>query len=122
MRRLAAIVPALIATAVLGAAGPAPTDDAAIVHVLNRIGFGPAPGDVERVRRIGVSAYIEEQLHPERIADASMQERLAGLETLALSSAELLERFQRPLAQARRKRQRAAAQGRAEPPARPTPS
>ena len=119
MRRLAVILPVLIATAILGAAQPSTTDDAAIVHVLNRVGFGPAPGDVERVRRIGVPAYIEEQLHPERIADAAMQERLAGLTTLRSSTADLLQQFQQPLAQARRERQQqGATQGNSERPAR----
>ena len=39
------------------------------VHVLNRLGFGPRPGDVERVLETGISAYIEGQLAPERIPD-----------------------------------------------------
>ena len=38
-----------------------------IVHVLNRIAFGPRPGDVERVQALGLQRYIDEQLHPERI-------------------------------------------------------
>ena len=119
MRRLAVILPVLIATAILRAAQPSTTDDAAIVHVLNRVGFGPAPGEVERVRRIGVPGYIEEQLHPERLADAAMHDRLAGLTTLSSSTADLLQQFQQPLAQARRERQRqGAVQGNSERPAR----
>ena len=56
---------------VLALAQPAvpKTDDAAIVHVLNRIGFGPTPAAIERVRRVGIRAYVDEQLHPERIDD-----------------------------------------------------
>ena len=46
-----------------------PSDDKAIVHILNRIGFGPRPGDVEKVRAIGVQSYIDQQLQPERIPD-----------------------------------------------------
>ena len=38
-------------------------------HALNRLAFGARPGDVERVLRIGVDRWIEQQLHPERIAD-----------------------------------------------------
>jgi len=56
-------------------AAPFPNDDKTIVHVLNRIGFGPRPMDIERVRAMGLEAYIEQQLHPERIADASAEER-----------------------------------------------
>src|SRR5690242_19810389 len=43
-----------------------PNDDQAITHVLNRIGFGPAPGDVRRVSQMGLERYIEQQLHPEK--------------------------------------------------------
>ena len=56
---------------------PASPDNKTIVHTLNRLGFGPAPGDIERVRRMGLAAYIEEQLNPSRIADASLTARLA---------------------------------------------
>ena len=83
MRRPAVFVPIFVAAlAVLPSAAPAPAGDAAIVHVLNRIGYGPRPADVERVRRLGIEAYIEEQLHPERIADDAMQARLDGMTTL----------------------------------------
>ena len=109
MRRLAVIVPALIAGAILSAAPPSPADEAAIVHVLNRVGFGPTPGDVDHVRRVGVQGYIEEQLHPERIADEGMREHLADFTTVRSSTADLLQRFQRPLAQARRERQQQSA-------------
>ena len=43
---------------------PAHPDDKTIVHVLNRLGFGPAPGDVERLRRMGLDKYIDQQLRP----------------------------------------------------------
>ncbi|HEX4348034.1 MAG TPA: DUF1800 family protein, partial [Vicinamibacterales bacterium] len=49
------------------AAATFPNDPKAIVHVLNRIGFGVRPGDVERVQKMGLERYIDEQLHPERI-------------------------------------------------------
>ena len=52
---------------------PAPPADArTVVHVLNRVGFGPAPGDVERVQRAGVDAYIAEQLMPSRLPDEAL--------------------------------------------------
>src|SRR5262249_10053329 len=40
------------------------TEDQRIVHVLNRLGYGPRAGDVERVKRIGLDKYIDQQLHP----------------------------------------------------------
>ena len=53
------------------AAASLPNDDKTIVHVLNRIGFGARPADVERVQRMGLERYIDEQLHPERLSDAA---------------------------------------------------
>src|SRR5687768_16029192 len=70
--------------------------DPDVVHLLNRIGFGPRPGDVERVRAIGLKKYIEQQLHPERIADVAIDERLNDLTTIALSSREIQEMYERP--------------------------
>ena len=49
-------------------------------HVLSRTGFGPRPGDVERVRALGLQRYIDEQLHPERIADAADDRTARGLD------------------------------------------
>ena len=40
------------------------------IHVLNRLAFGPRPGEVEQVMRMDVAAWMEQQLHPDRIADA----------------------------------------------------
>ena len=59
------------------AAIPRDPDDKTIVHVLNRIGFGPAPGDLARVKSIGLAKYIDEQLNPSRIPDDEMIARLS---------------------------------------------
>src|SRR3954470_442900 len=84
---------ATLSAAVPGSAVPSRPDDKTILHVLNRVGFGPRPGDVERVRDIGLNQYIDQQLHPERIADAAMTARLSGFETLALSSRAIAEDY-----------------------------
>ncbi|HTK28552.1 MAG TPA: DUF1800 domain-containing protein [Vicinamibacterales bacterium] len=107
----------LLAAAVLGTSGavgaarPAPPNDRAVVHVLNRLAFGPRPGDVERVRAMGLDRYIDAQLHPERIDDRQMAEHLAGLQTTTLSSREIAERFEEPLVEARRARASGKADG-----------
>jgi uncharacterized protein (DUF1800 family) len=81
----AVLAAALIAAPVLHAAPLAPEQQA--VHVLNRLAFGPRPGDVERVRRMGVQNYIDEQLHPEAIAlPAGLSARLDALETVKRSA------------------------------------
>ncbi len=62
--------------------------------MLNRITFGPRPGDVERVHRVGVEAFLDEQLHPQRISDSAVEAKIAALPTLSMSSEELAENFQ----------------------------
>jgi uncharacterized protein (DUF1800 family) len=105
MRRILVSGAAMSALVMAGsAASSRPTDDKAILHVLNRIGFGPRAGDVENVRAIGIERYIDAQLRPERIADAGMAPRLAGLTTIGMSAEELSERYERPMMDARRER------------------
>ncbi len=84
---------------------PAKPDDKTVVHVLNRLGFGPSPGAIERVGQIGLAAYIEQQLHPERVADPAMAARLSGFTTLTKSSRQLAEEFFVPALMARREQQ-----------------
>ena len=90
---------------------PAPGADARTIgHVLDRLGFGARPGDVERVRAIGVTAYIDQQLHPERIDDGNVTARLAAFETLSMSTRDLAERYFLPAIQLRRQAQKNAEQ------------
>jgi hypothetical protein len=63
------------------------------VHVLNRLGFGPRPGDVERVEKMGIAAYIQSQLHPESIDDSAVEKRVASLDTLTMDSPHLMEEY-----------------------------
>ena len=63
------------------------------VHALNRLAFGPRPGDVERVRAMGVDHWIDRQLHPERIDDGALDARLAAFRTLKMDTHELMENF-----------------------------
>ena len=68
--------------------------DQQILQVLNRLTFGPRPGDVEEVRRIGVEKWIEIQLHPERIPENPVLEaKLKPLETLHMDVAEILKQY-----------------------------
>jgi uncharacterized protein (DUF1800 family) len=84
-----------------GSAVPSKPDDKTILHVLNRTGFGARPGDVERVRQMGLAAYIDQQLHPERLADAGMTARLEGFTTLNKSSQQLADEYFVPALQVR---------------------
>ncbi|HEU4597116.1 MAG TPA: DUF1800 domain-containing protein [Pyrinomonadaceae bacterium] len=67
-----------------------------IVHVLNRLGFGARPGDVERVRRMGLENYIEQQLNPSKISDEVVEAKLKNFPTLKLSNTELLAKYPNP--------------------------
>ena len=85
-----------------------PDTDGRIRHVLNRITFGPRPGDIERVRQLGIDGFIDQQLFPERIDDSAVETRLEAFETLELSSAELADRYFEPANRLRRQQQAAA--------------
>ena len=95
------------APAGLGAAA-FPNDAVTITHVLNRVAFGPRPGDVESVHWIGLSNYIDQQLRPERLPDTAMAGHLSNLSTLGLTSTEIADRFERPILELRRKNQQQA--------------
>ncbi len=70
-----------------------PPDREKIVHVLNRLGFGPRPGDVEAVSRIGLDAYVRRQLHPESIDDSTVDKALASFDTLKMDSGDLMTAY-----------------------------
>jgi uncharacterized protein (DUF1800 family) len=78
------------------------TEDEAIAHVLNRLGYGPRPGDVQRIKEMGVAKWIDRQLRPESINDAALEARLSRFQTLSMSSEALLQRFPRPAVAAKR--------------------
>ena len=79
---------------------PSNPDDRTILHVLNRIGFGARPGDIDRVRQAGLAAYIEQQLRPDGVPDSRLDGRLAQLTTLSMSAREVTEQFFLPARQA----------------------
>jgi uncharacterized protein (DUF1800 family) len=85
---------------------PQKPDDRTIVHVLNRLGFGAAPGDVERVRADGLTHYIDSQLQPARIDDSAAVARLAAFATLSKSTAEMARDYYLPAQTIRRDVQR----------------
>jgi uncharacterized protein (DUF1800 family) len=113
MRLLTRFAVAFLAAATITAgpsdsAVPSRPDDRTILHVLNRAGFGARAGDVERVRRIGLATYIDQQLHPERLPDTEMTTRLSALETLDKSSRQLADEYFEPAQRARQQAKRQA--------------
>ncbi|MCG3191920.1 MAG: hypothetical protein DIJKHBIC_01149 [Thermoanaerobaculia bacterium] len=61
------------------------------IHVLNRLGYGPRPGDVERVRSLGIHPYVEEQLSPQSIADWPSRFAVRRIEIASLSAPDLFD-------------------------------
>jgi uncharacterized protein (DUF1800 family) len=72
------------------------SDDQRVLHVLNRLGFGARPGDVERVKAMGLNNYIIQQLNPEKISDALVDAKVRNLPTLSMTTAELYEKYPQP--------------------------
>jgi uncharacterized protein (DUF1800 family) len=67
-----------------------------VVHALNRLTFGPRPGDVDRVMAQGLDKWIDQQLHPEHISDSQLEARLASFPTLTMNTRDLIENYPPP--------------------------
>src|SRR5258707_10359793 len=72
------------------------TPDETILHALNRLAYGPRPGDVERVRQMGLGKWIEQQLNPNSIEDKALEARLQDYPTLHMSTAKLIDEYPQP--------------------------
>jgi uncharacterized protein (DUF1800 family) len=72
------------------------SEDQRILHVLNRLGFGARPGDVERVKAMGIDNYITQQLFPDKIDDSASEAKLQNLGALRMTNAELYEKYPQP--------------------------
>ncbi|HUJ71080.1 MAG TPA: DUF1800 domain-containing protein [Verrucomicrobiae bacterium] len=69
------------------------TERQKIIHVLNRLGYGPRPGDVEQVEKMGLQRYLQQQLHPERIDDTALRADLAKFDILTMDTPGLFNTF-----------------------------
>ncbi len=72
------------------------TEDQKIMHVLNRLGFGARPGDVEKVKAIGIQKYIDQQLNAATIADPTAEAKVKNFEVFNLSTAEVFAKYPNP--------------------------
>jgi len=72
------------------------TEEQKILHLLNRAGFGPRPGDVERVKRIGLEQYLNQQLYPEDLTDDLLDKPLQSLGTLQMTGPEIAQNYLPP--------------------------
>ena len=69
------------------------SEDEAISHALDRLGYGARPGDIERVRHLGLENWITKQLHPETLNDKAVENRLADYLTISMSATALLQEY-----------------------------
>src|SRR5215212_3716942 len=97
-RRRAPRALALVAALSLAAKASAQklSEEQRVVHVLNRLAFGARPGEVERVRKSGLEAYIVQQLNPSKLDDSALEARLRNFPTLGMSNGELLAKYPQP--------------------------
>lgn len=69
-------------------------DEPLALHVLNRLSFGPKPGDLEHIQAIGIDAYLQEQLSPNnRLQPIDLEQKLDRLSSIFLTSPQLLQIF-----------------------------
>jgi uncharacterized protein (DUF1800 family) len=78
------------------------TENEAIVHALNRLGYGPRPGELEQLKTMGLENWIQVQLRPEKIPEPVLQARLAQLPAAHMSTQSLLAEYPQPDAAAKR--------------------
>jgi uncharacterized protein (DUF1800 family) len=73
---------------------PLMTADQQALHALNRLAFGPRPGDVAMVQEQGLSQWIEQQLHPEDIPENPLLEsKLEPLDSLRMGTREMIQHY-----------------------------
>ncbi|MFL6682218.1 MAG: DUF1800 domain-containing protein [Burkholderiaceae bacterium] len=108
MTRRGALAAALAAVAWRPSRAAADSDaaQAEALHVLDRFAFGPAPGDLERVTRMGAGAWVAEQLQPGRLALPTwLSDQLATLRTPGRTQRELVQGYRDAQREARQARQ-----------------
>lgn len=92
----AMLAPAMLVRADVKASAKPLTEDQKIIHVLNRLGFGARPGDVAKVKAIGLQKYIDQQLNPASIDDSVAEAKVKGLDIFNMSTAEVFAKYPNP--------------------------
>jgi uncharacterized protein (DUF1800 family) len=87
------------------------TADQQVQQVLNRLAFGARPGDVARVRAMGVDRWIALQLAPDRLDDQATDTVLASYELLGRPTRDFVTMYEEGQAALRKAQKQAATQG-----------
>src|SRR5258708_19721018 len=70
------------------------TKDQQILHALDRLTYGPKPGDLEAVKKIGLKKWLDLQLHPERLPEnPELTKKLDPLESLLMSQQDMVRAY-----------------------------
>ena len=72
------------------------TPEQRVAHVLSRLTFGARPGDFEKVKAMGVDAFISQQLDPDSLDAGTVIARLKRLPTLGMATPVILEQYTPP--------------------------
>ena len=72
------------------------TEQQKILLVFNRFGYGPRPGDVDRIEKIGLPSYLRQQLFPETIPDLDVEKQLRDFPTLSMTTSQIMSEFSDP--------------------------
>src|SRR5258708_20516458 len=90
------LAPAMIVRADAGAANKPLTENQKVGKVMNRVGFGARPGDVEKVKAMGLQKYIDQQMNPSSIDDSVAEGKVKNLDIFNMSTAELFAKYPNP--------------------------
>ena len=67
-----------------------------VLHLINRLSFGPTPGQVEQIQNIGIEAYVQSQLKPDSIPyPKGLIQKLEYLDTLRLTPGGIVTELER---------------------------
>jgi uncharacterized protein (DUF1800 family) len=110
LRTIALFSSLAVLTSAAGSSSPAAlTSRQKVQHAMNRLAFGPRPGDVDRVMKGGLDAWIDQQLHPEQMPDRAVEARLSDYPSLRMSAAAIWDRYYAPAIEMRKEKKRQAA-------------
>ncbi|MDZ7812327.1 MAG: DUF1800 domain-containing protein [Ideonella sp.] len=99
------------ATSAWARANAAMTTDLAL-HLSQRLGYGPVPGQLTQLSQQGWQAYLNEQLDPQRLPlPVALSSALGGFKTLGWSQTELIAKYRRAGKEARQAKQKDQARG-----------
>src|SRR5207253_6100955 len=103
------------------AQAPALTPRDSALHALNRLAYGPRPGEVDRVAAGGVMRWVDRQLSPRKIDDGPLAARERGFKILAYDAGDLARGYVDAQRERAEQKRAAATESRAEKPAQARP-